>query len=787
MVSELNEKAQNCGIKGATVANIKTVFYYWTIRNYIQKNTDAALSRVHIIPKIGIEAFRKKRNACVDISGFIVSYLFDRYSSDKSEKEEILVQYSIMELKNAYEQSRAVKITDQDIEEALLYLSKIDAMKLDGNFLVIYNSMEITRLELDNKIKYKKDDYKQLNDFYCQKIQQIHIVGEYANMMVRDYNAALQFVNDYFQLDYKKFLGKYFEGERLNEIERTVTPDKYKKLFYDLSEKQREIINDKSSQYIVVTAGPGSGKTRLLVHKLASLLMLEDVKHEQLLMVTFSRAAVTEFKKRLYELIGNAASFVEIKTFHSYCFDLLGKVGNLDKAENIVSDAARMIKDGEVELGRITKTVVVIDEAQDMDSSEYALIEALMERNEDMRVIAVGDDDQNIYGFRGSDSKHLRSFVTEKNAVKYELTENYRSRRSVVSLANAFAKTITDRMKVDPIVSMSDQCGEVKIIRYRSRNIETAVVNDLMSSYDGSGSVCVLTSTNIEALRVMGMLVRSGQRAKLIRSNDGFDIYNLAEIRFFMKVLERGLASPIISSELWNEARGALESAYSRSSVLPMCISLLDDYANSCERKYKSDLDAFIHESKLEDFYHTENGIVFVSTIHKSKGREFDDVYMMLDNVCADNDEERRKIYVGLTRAKNRLHIHCSNNIFDDLDTQGAERITDDRQYPMPDEMILQLSHSDVFLGFFKDKKDLILRLRSGMKLLVTANGMSIVTRDGNREILRFSRSFKAQLADLAGRGYVSYKGEIRFITAWTDKNDNAECAVVLPDIYLRK
>ena len=787
MVSELNEKAQNCGIKGATVANIKTVFYYWTIRNYIQKNTDAALSRVHIIPKIGIEAFRKKRNACVDISGFIVSYLFDRYSSDKSEKEEILVQYSIMELKNAYEQSRAVKITDQDIEEALLYLSKIDAMKLDGNFLVIYNSMEITRLELDNKIKYKKDDYKQLNDFYCQKIQQIHIVGEYANMMVRDYNAALQFVNDYFQLDYKKFLGKYFEGERLNEIERTVTSDKYKKLFYDLSEKQREIINDKSSQYIVVTAGPGSGKTRLLVHKLASLLMLEDVKHEQLLMVTFSRAAVTEFKKRLYELIGNAASFVEIKTFHSYCFDLLGKVGNLDKAENIVSDAARMIKDGEVELGRITKTVVVIDEAQDMDSSEYALIEALMERNEDMRVIAVGDDDQNIYGFRGSDSKHLRSFVTEKNAVKYELTENYRSRRTVVSLANAFAKTITDRMKVDPIVSISHQCGEVKIIRYRSRNIETAVVNDLMSSYDGSGSVCVLTSTNIEALRVMGMLVRSGQRAKLIRSNDGFDIYNLAEIRFFMKVLERGLASPIISSELWNEARGALESAYSRSSVLPMCISLLDDYANSCERKYKSDLDAFIHESKLEDFYHTENGIVFVSTIHKSKGREFDDVYMMLDNVCADNDEERRKIYVGLTRAKNRLHIHCSNNIFDDLDTQGAEMITDERQYPMPDEMILQLSHSDVFLGFFKDKKDLILRLRSGMKLLVTANGMSIVTRDGNREILRFSRSFKAQLADLAGRGYVPYKGEIRFITAWTDKNDNAECAVVLPDIYLRK
>lgn len=786
-LKELNEKAQNSGIKGATVNNIKTVFYYWTIRNYIEKHTDAALNRVSIVPKVKLETFRSKRNSCVNIAKFIVSYLFDRCAAEKTDKEEILVGYSILELKNAYEKSRVVKVSDQDIEEALLYLAKIDSMKLEGGFLVIYSGMEITRLELDNKIKYKKDDYKQLNDFYCQKIQQIHIVGEYANMMVRDYNAALQFVNDYFQLDYKKFLNKYFEGERSKEIERNITPQKYEKLFDVLSEKQREIIDDNTSQYIVVTAGPGSGKTRVLVHKLASLLLLEDVKHEQLLMVTFSRAAVTEFKQRLYELIGNAASFVEIKTFHSYCFDLLGRVGNLDNAENIVADAAKMIKDGEVELGRITKTVVVIDEAQDMDGNEYALIEALMERNEDMRVIAVGDDDQNIYGFRGSDSKYLRSFITEKNAVKYELVENYRSCKAVVSLANAYAETITERMKVSPIISISEAEGEVKLIRYNSRNIETAVVNDLLANFDGNSTAYVLTSTNMEAMRVMGLLNRNGQRAKLIQSNDGFDIYNLAEIRYFLKMLEMKLTSPIISEEIWNETKSELESAYSRSTALPMCLSLLDDFEKSVERKYKSDLDLFIHESKLEDFYHTENGTVFVSTIHKSKGREFDSVYMLLDNVRADNDEERRKIYVGLTRAKSRLHIHYNNGIFDEFDTAGLEKITDEKKYPSPDEIILQLGHKDVFLGHFKDKKNFILKLRSGMKMLVTQSGMNVVTKDGQREVLRFSKSFKGQLSDLAGRGYTPYKGEIRFITAWTDKEDNTECAVVLPDIYLRR
>src|SRR6185312_11173244 len=114
-------------------------------------------------------------------------------------------------------------------------------------------------------------------------------------------------------------------------------------------------------------AGPGSGKTRVLVHKLASLLLMEDVKHEQLLMLTFSRAAATEFKRRLIELIGNAANYIEIKTFHSYCFDLLGRVGSLLEADDIIKTAVEKIRSGEIDAFRITKTVLVIDEAQDMN------------------------------------------------------------------------------------------------------------------------------------------------------------------------------------------------------------------------------------------------------------------------------------------------------------------------------------------------------------------------------------------------------------------------------------
>ena len=51
-----------------------------------------------------------------------------------------------------------------------------------------------------------------------------------------------------------------------------------------------------------------------------------------------------------------------------------------------------MIENGDVEPNRIAKTVLVIDEAQDMSNEEYALLRALMSFNEDMRVIAVGDN-----------------------------------------------------------------------------------------------------------------------------------------------------------------------------------------------------------------------------------------------------------------------------------------------------------------------------------------------------------------------------------------------------------
>lgn len=787
---QLNDDAQKNGITTATEKDIRTLLYFLTVKGYTRKKEDAAhnieLTRQADMLST-IKRFEKRLNICT----FAVEWLYRQaQNTTLEESKKNGVQFSVVELLNdlkAQGQTFFESLDDlqlEDVEESLLYLSKIGALKLEGGFLVLYNAMNIRRLK-DNKLRYKQEDYRMLNEFYRQKIQQVHIVGEYANLMVRDYDAALQYVHDYFQMDYKAFVQKYFKGERVEQIERNITSKKYEQLFNQLSKKQMQIISDKESRVIVVAAGPGSGKTRVLVHKLASLLLLEDVKHEQLLMLTFSRAAATEFKQRLMGLIGNAAHFVEIKTFHSYAFDLLGRIGNLEDAKDVVERAARMISEGEVEPNRIGKTVLVVDEAQDMSSEEFALVRALMSVNEEMRVIAVGDDDQNIYEFRGSDSNYMRQLLADDKSTFVEMTENYRSTQHVVAFANAFVKGIHNRMKQTPILSMSKDEGTVVVTHHASHIMFQRVVSDLLRQRN-SGTMSVLTHTNEEAVILVALLRKHGLRSKLIQSMDGFRFWNMAEVRLFLKYIERDTHTPIVTDEVWNEAKRKTFQAYATSSSLPYLKRCIELFEKINKAKYLTDFKELVFESTTEDFCDTSDADVVVSTIHKSKGCEFDDVYMLVSQPQHVTDSEMRRYYVGMTRARKRLFIYTNSTLFDRLPADIHQ--VDQTPYVFPDEVMLQLSHKDVNLGFFKSRKKEILSLRSGEKLCF-ANNLLYVPNN-QQPVAQLSQKMKAELAQWALKGYLVSSATIRFIVAWKPKDapkDEKEHAVLLLDLELKK
>ena len=749
---QLNAEAQQAGHQRCTVKMLRMLFHFLLIKGYLRKEEHTTSGSVSLRLEVDRETTMARFNRRVNLSRFVAKEL-------TKTTEEKIITFSMVELLNKYNtalQTSAFDATEKatlsDMEETLLYLSKAGLLKIEGGFMVIYNTMQLHR-KVERTRRYGKEQYRLLDEFYRQRIQQIHIVGEYANMMVRDYDAAMLFVSDYFLMDYRAFINKYFRGERRTQITKNITPAKYQQIFGTLSTRQREIIDDKQSRYIVVAAGPGSGKTRVLVHKLASLLLMEDVKHEQLLMLTFSRAAATEFKKRLIDLVGNAAHFVDIKTFHSYGFDLIGRNGSLEEADSVVRRAAEMIERNEVEESKIAKSVLVIDEAQDMSADDFRLVQALMRKNEEeMRVIAVGDDDQNIYAFRGSDSRYLQSLITKCQATLYELTDNYRSDRAIVDYANRFARQIQGRMKQTPIVAVSQQTGTVA---------DFPVFNIKDAAY--KGTTAILTLTNEQTLQVAQLLRRQGKHVRMIQATDGFRFINLAEVRYFFKQLGDSTDGSI-SREQWEAAKHRTEASYATSTCLPAMKRFFADFEATHNSFYRSDLREFALDSSIEDFIATDDDTVFVSTFHKAKGREFDTVHLLLGGIrCMDNDM-LRAIYVGITRAKHHLLIYH--------DTSALTN------HP---SVVLSLSMRDVWLDYFRNRKEQILRLRSGDRLQY-ADGF-LMSR-GER-IGSLSNAMRERIKALESKGYAVTDAEVSFVIAWRPREEDREIAVCLANLVL--
>ena len=200
------------GVVTSKEKDIRTLLYFLTIKGYTHKKEDAARN-MELTRRADLATTIKRFEKRLEISRFAewLYKLVEEREGKETATEKAAVQFSVVELLNqlkASPQSLFGRMEDlqlEDVEEALLYLSKIGALKLEGGFLVLYNAMDIKRIK-DNKSRYKQEDYRMLNEFYKQKIQQVHIVGEYANLMVKDYQEALQYVQDYFQEIYCQIL-----------------------------------------------------------------------------------------------------------------------------------------------------------------------------------------------------------------------------------------------------------------------------------------------------------------------------------------------------------------------------------------------------------------------------------------------------------------------------------------------------------------------------------------------------------------------------------------------------
>lgn len=127
---------------------------------------------------------------------------------------------------------------------------------------------------------------------------------------------------------------KNLEKREVKEIDTSLLNKNYKIDYKNsLNEEQLKALTSIEGQYLVI-AGAGSGKTRTIIYRTAFLLE-QEIKEEEILMVTFTRKAADEMKSRLEDLLERDIK-VEIGTFHSFCMKLMGKNRNLFNLEKIV-------------------------------------------------------------------------------------------------------------------------------------------------------------------------------------------------------------------------------------------------------------------------------------------------------------------------------------------------------------------------------------------------------------------------------------------------------------------
>lgn len=378
----------------------------------------------------------------------------------------------------------------------------------------------------------------------------------------------------------------------------------------------------------------------------------------------------------------------------------------------------------------------------------------------------------------------MTQLLKESEGRFVEMTENYRSSRHVVDFANAFVSGIRGRMKSEPIISMNHKEGFVSIHHHVSHTMYQPLVDNLLA-HRGEGSTCVLTQTNEEAVILVALLRKHGLNSKLVQSMDGFRFWNMAEVRMFLKLINRSVHTPIIPDDVWENAKHKTFAMYANSSSLHYLQRCLLLFEQTNKTKYHTDFKEFVFESSVEDFCDLSGADVVVSTIHKAKGREFDDVYMLITKPQHILDEVLRRYYVGATRAKERLFIHTDSPLFDRM--PADEHHVCQQLYDMPDEIVLQLSHKDVNLGFFKSRKNKILELRAGQKLRFDNNYLYDSCTD--MAVAQLSQKMQNELRLWAEKGYSVVSATIRFIVAWHPKDapqEEKEHAVLLVDLILK-
>lgn len=203
----------------------------------------------------------------------------------------------------------------------------------------------------------------------------------------------------------------------------------------------------------------------------------------------------------------------------------------------------------------------------------------------------------------------------------------------------------------------------------------------------------------------------------------------------------------------------------------------------------------FCREINMEDAIKPDSESIVVSTMHKSKGKEYDHVLMLLENYDYSTDESRRLLYVASTRAKKTLHIHTNSSFYDQFESKKIMKSIYSGELSEPMEYEIILSHKDINLSNFKYHKSqsILKTIKTGDNLEKSnrySNGNEVLGLGvkSNECLFLFSRRFISEhFEPMQKKGYDIKEANAEYILYWYDKNDDKEYQIVLPKLKMDK
>ncbi|EMM8839928.1 MULTISPECIES: RecQ family ATP-dependent DNA helicase [Pseudomonas] len=688
------------------------------------------------------------------------------------------------------------------IEHVLLYLHRQDILTLNHGMTVMRRAMTIEVKKEDKRKTFLKEDYLRLDEHYREKRIQVHVMREYAEVALKEMAEALRLVLDYFTDSKQAFIKRHFNG-REDVLKLATSEESWKSIIESLSTTQKLIVADDDDINRLVLAGPGSGKTRVIVHRIAYLLRVRRVPATSIVALTFNRHAANEIRKRLLALVGADAYGVSVLTYHSMAMRLTGtrfeRGATVDERalKQVLSDAVELLEgkrniEGEDDLREQLLRgyrYILVDEYQDIDDLQYRLVSALAGRHaeEDGRlcIMAVGDDDQNIYAWRDTNNRYIERFREDYEASTSFLVDNYRSSLRIIEAANQLIGQNLARLKEANPIRIDRARQELPaggLWEERDEQRKGQVMRLLIDPSDREQGNLQAQAAMVELGRLLALEQGSWNGCAVLARTHRYlwpiqawceqhDIpYFLAadketalpitRQRSFVAAIDymREIKGALCAADAWQRLSGSNQLVEAEwKSFFQTAFEQMRGELGDCQLGSGALID-WLYDYARELRQQSKDGL-YLGTVHSAKGLEFRHVVLLDGGWSTQVDtlaDERRLYYVGVTRAEQTLTL-CE---FADGNPFSRSLMRDVQQHefqgqPLPglEVRFQQLTLKEIDIGFAGRQSPhaqihkAIEALREGdpLTLKEEAGRYQLLDRQGN-VVGRTAKSFQPQI-----------------------------------------